>query len=97
VVDPAQTVAAAVQADLEELGELSRASRSLVASAFALARQLDAGDVSAAAKASCARSLRETMDRLRELAPADAGAGAAGDALDQLRERRESRRAGAAA
>lgn len=82
-----QSVFEAVRADVEAFG-LSRACAALVASAFALARELDSVENSATSKAACARSLRETLDRLRELAPAAADA----DRLDELGSRRSRRR-----
>lgn len=82
-----ESVFEAVRRDVEALGEI-RGAAAHVASALALARQIDSADVSAAAKASCARSLRETMDALRELAPK----GGRVDGVDELNARRSQRR-----
>ena len=88
------SVERAVRFDLAELAKsLPTIERSALAvSALTLARQMDAVEVSAASKAACARSLRETLDRLRDLVPADV----VGDRLDELTTRR-SRRRGAVA
>lgn len=82
------SVEEAVLADVAELGVLPASTSALVASALALARAIDA-DSSAASKAACARSLRETLDRLRELAPRGEDRG---DGIDELRRRREGQR-----
>ena len=60
----------------------------LAASALEMARGLDS-NASLAQKTLAAKELRETMDRLRELAPAEK----AKDRVDDLRERRDKRRA----
>ena len=83
------TVEAAVLADVAALGALPVGSGALVASAVALARELDMKN-SATSKSMCARALREVMDRLMELSPQ---AGREPDALDDLSERRRRRRA----
>lgn len=85
-----QSVVVALTSDVEALGELPKASASLVASAFAMAELIDAPGNSAASKAACARSLRETLDRLRELAPAGEQQG---DGIDELRSRRKRKTA----
>lgn len=71
-----------------ELAELRReapalAESSLAAAALALARKLDDRESSAAAAASCARELRETMEALRRLVPKPE----AGDGIDELQAR----------
>lgn len=77
----------AVLRDVEELGELPAGSGALVASALALARELDVRN-SATSKSMCARALREAMDRLRELAPPVLKR----DAVDELAAARKVRR-----
>ena len=83
------TVVAAVIRDLADIARTSPelASSTLAATALALAREMDdAGrdkPNSATSKAMCANSLREVMDRLRELMPAEEEA----DALDDLAAR----------
>jgi hypothetical protein len=84
----AQTVVQALERDLAEVGALPKGSSSLVASAFALARELDAKN-SATSKSMCARAFREALDRLRELVPAERER----DAVDELADRRSRRRA----
>lgn len=88
------TVAEAVELDLAELGRRDPAvqSSALAATALALARDIDDPETSPTARAACARSLRETLDRLRELAPDELQV----DALDELGSRRQQRRAGGA-
>lgn len=78
----------AVEQDVAALGALPAGSAAIVASAFALARELDDKN-SATSKSMCARALREAMDRLRELAPQTPQT----DALDELANRRSARRA----
>jgi hypothetical protein len=85
-----RSVERAVRADVRSLGVLPAGSAALVSSAVALGRLVDAEGGSAAGKAACARSLRETMDRLRELAPRAAAA----DTVDALSRRRSARRSG---
>lgn len=82
------TVAEAVEKDVAALGTLPAGCEAIVASAYALARELDEKN-SATSKSMCARALREAMDRLRELAPPKQRA----DALDELSTRRTKRRA----
>lgn len=60
--------------------------------ALALAREID-GENSATSKSMCAGQLRDTLDRLRELTPADEEA----DALDELASRRDARVVGGSA
>jgi hypothetical protein len=85
------SVVKAVERDLAEIRKRDRAlaESAVAASALALAREIDSPSNSAAGKAACARSLLETMERLRELAP-PAGEG---DRIDDLGRRREVRRA----
>lgn len=84
------SVADAVTRDLAALDKLSPglAESTLAASAGVLARELDAPGNSATSKSMCARALLETMDRLRELAPA----AAANDRLDDLAKKRANRK-----
>ncbi len=84
------TVEEAVLADVKALGVLPAGSEAYVASALALARELDVKN-SATSKSMCARALREAMDRLRELAPPAERA----DRLDELAGRRKRRRSAA--
>ena len=65
----------------------------LAMAALALAREIDAPTNSATSKSMCARSLLDTLDRLRELTPPAQEA----DGLDDLARRRLARRAGSAA
>jgi hypothetical protein len=83
------SVVAAVQRDIKLIGRRDKvlAESSLAASALALAREIDSPKNSATSKSMCARALRETMDRLRELAPAEE----ADDRLDDLSARRSAR------
>ena len=67
------------------------ADSALAASALVLAAELDADKNSATSKSMCAKVLRETMDRLAELAPAPEEA----DQLDELSAARAARRASA--
>lgn len=92
--DEPLTVAAAVQADLDEIGQRDPAlARSgLAASALSLAREMDDKN-SATSKSMCARALREALDRLRELAPAERKK----DKVDELSTRRKARLARSAA
>jgi len=59
-----------VEAVERELDELDVADLTLAASAKALAAKLDDYETTAAAAASCARELRETMTQLRALSEA---------------------------
>lgn len=74
------SVVAGVRRDLEAIArrDPALARSSLAATALSLARELDADD--ARSKAMAARELRETMDRIRALAPAES----AGDDVDEL-------------
>lgn len=80
------TCVEAVTRDVAALGDLPPGCEAIVASAVALARELD-DDNSATSKSMCARALREAMDRLRDLAPPKAKA----DRLDDLTARRQKR------
>jgi uncharacterized tellurite resistance protein B-like protein len=87
-------VTQAVDRDLARLAKRSPevADSALAASARALARELDS-QTSATSKSMCARALLETLDRLRELAPAEHKV----DRLDELATRRTARLARGAA
>jgi hypothetical protein len=80
-------VVKAVEQDLKAMR--AAATGALAASALALARELDAADTRPADIAACSRALRETLDRLRELAPPKQET----DGIDDLTRRRERRRA----
>jgi hypothetical protein len=86
-----ESVVGAVRRDLERIGKLDArlAESGLAATALALAREIDKSGNSATSKSMCARALGETMDRLRELAPAEAPAASL---LDDLEARRKQRR-----
>ena len=85
------SVAKAVEADLRLLAkrDAKLARSGLAASALMLARRQDDEGNSATSVALCARAMREAMDRLWELAPADEEA----DRVDDLAARRARRRA----
>jgi hypothetical protein len=72
--------------------EASISDTALAAAAVALAYQIDNPFNSATSKSMCARELRETMAKLRELAPV----GEEPDGIDQLAGRRANRRSSAA-
>lgn len=82
----------AVERDLAVLGELDPKlpESALAASALALAYEIEHPYNSATSKSMCAKQLRETLDRLRELAPDVAGK----DEVDDLSKRRAERLAG---
>jgi hypothetical protein len=88
---PARTVAAAVERDLALIAarDAGLAESSLAMSALRLAREMDNSGNSATSKSMCARELRDTLDRLRELAPKEETK----DGLDDLSARRDRRRA----
>lgn len=75
---------------VRELRRLPAGVRSgpLAKAALVLARRLDDPETPAQAVAAVARSLNESLERLRALAPARQGP----DRLDDLRGRRERRR-----
>lgn len=83
----------AVERDLAKIRRRSEelADSALAATALAMAAEIDA-DNSATSKSMCAARLTETMDRLRELAPAEQE----GDYLDDLAARRTARLEGRA-
>lgn len=68
------------------------ARSALAMSALALAREIDDPQNSATSKSMCATSLLSTLDRLRELIPAEEEQ----DSLDDLAARRSLRLAGVA-
>lgn len=84
------SVVEAVERDLEKLGGDLKDS-AMAASALALARELDDPSNSATSKSMCARSLMDTMDRLRQLAPPRREV----DGITDLNSERERRRAAA--
>jgi hypothetical protein len=81
-----EPVVDAVGRDVDGFGALPAGAAALVASAFALARELD-GRSSATSKSMCARALAETMDRLRELSARSSAV----SPLDEIRARRDER------
>lgn len=90
-VEEVVSVVDAVLRDLADIAERDSrlAESSIAATALALAAELDAKN-SATSKSMCARALVETMDRLRELAPAEKRA----DRIDELAGKRDARRSG---
>jgi len=89
---PQRTVAAAVERDLAEIAkrDSALAESSLAMSALRLAREMDNAGNSATSKSMCAREMRDTLDRLRDLAPQEVPS----DRLDDLARQRAKRRAG---
>lgn len=85
------SVVAAVKRDLAGMGPRV-ADSGLAASALALAREIDKAKNSATSKSMCAKTLIETLDRLRAQAPSTREA----DGVDDLRERRAGRRSASA-
>lgn len=85
----------AVGRDLEAIRKLSPAlaESALAATATKLAYELEDPYNSATSKSMCAKALNETLERLRELAPAAKEA----DGIDELSSRRAERLAGRAA
>lgn len=86
-----------IDATEKELAALARrnpelAGSALAASAVALAYEIQNPYNSATSKSMCARELRETMAKLRELAPEAEQE----DGIDELGDRREARRRRAA-
>lgn len=65
------------------------ADSALAASTVALAYEIANPYNSATSKSMCAREMRDTLDRLRELAPEEDHA----DSLDELKQRRSERQA----
>lgn len=88
VVDAVKRDLAAIARRDKQLAECG-----LAAAALALARELDSPRNSATSKSMCARALRETLDRLSELAPEEQQE----DRLDDLSARRAKRIAGRSA
>jgi hypothetical protein len=82
-------VKAAVERDLNEIRnrDPALAKSGLAATALALATRIDDPANSATSISMCSRALRETLDRLRELAPEAAEQ----DRLDDLGARRTER------
>ena len=85
-------VAQAGERDLAKAPENVRTG-GLAMLALAMAREIDRPTNSATAKSMCANCLLTTIDRLRDLIPAELEA----DGLDDLAKRRELRRAGGTA
>lgn len=79
----------AVEAELDEIRRVSEkvADSALAAFALQMAREMSNPRNSATSKAYCAREARETITRLRELAPVKEE----GDQLDELQQRRVTR------
>lgn len=82
-----------IDATLGEIADIAKRDRALAesalaASAIALSYEIQNPFNSATSKSMCARELRETMSKLRELAPPEQKK----DALDELKARRASRR-----
>ena len=88
-------VVAAVERDIAEIRKRdpALADSTLAATALVLAQELDDFDNSATSKSMIAKELRESMDRLRELAPKQK----AKDQIDRVAEQRAKRRGKAAA
>lgn len=86
-------VVEAVQRDLAEIGKHNPGlvKSGLAAMALALAAELDDAGNSATSKSMCAKTLLETLDRLRALAPEKPKE----NPLDEIRARREKRLAAA--
>jgi hypothetical protein len=82
----ARTVRAAVLVELRRYPGMRGSGLALTA--LALADDIDAPETRPTARAMCSRELRETLDRLRELAPPTEQA----DHLDDLTARRAKRR-----
>lgn len=86
------TVIEAAQRDIESVRkrDAELADSALAASAVALAYEIENPYNSATSKSMCARELRDTLDRLRELAPKAKEK----DGLDDLSARRAARLGG---
>jgi len=84
----------AIENDLDEIRRRAPevADSAIAASAIAMATEMENPYNSATSKSMCARVLIDSLDRLRELAPAPEGA----DRLDDLSSRRQARLAGSA-
>lgn len=85
VIDAAERDVAAVRKRAKDLGDSA-----LAASAVALAREIEHPYNSATSKSMCAREMRDTLDRLWELAPKEVPS----DRLDDIARQRAKRRAG---
>lgn len=87
-----RSAVAAVEKELAALAKVdpALAESTLAASAYAMARELDAPGNSATAKSMCSKSLLDTLDRIHELMPEPEE----GDALDDLTEARRRRLTG---
>jgi hypothetical protein len=81
------TVAEGVEQDLAAIEDTKLRTSALAESARALAHRLDDEDTSATAASLCAKVLLETLDRLRQLAPAKPEK----DGVDDLADRRTRR------
>lgn len=92
---PRSEVVEAVQRDLAEIAERDKelSESGLAAVAVRLALELDHPYNSATSKGQCAKTLNETLDRLRELAPEKEES----DGVDDLAARRRARLKGGAA
>jgi hypothetical protein len=82
----ARTVRGAVLAELRDYPGMRGSGLALTA--LALAADIDSPETSPTARAACTRELRETLDRLRELAPPREQS----NHLDDLTARRAKRR-----
>jgi hypothetical protein len=94
----AMSVLAAVKRDIADISKRGThgarlAKSGMAATALALAVALDDPSNSATSKSMCAKSLNDTLDRLRELAPPAKEA----DSLDDLQAKREKRKGRSAA
>lgn len=88
VIEAAERSVDAIRSRDGDLGESA-----LAASAVALAREIENPYNSATSKSMCAREMRDTLDRLLQLAPEKVEA----DGLDDLAAAREKRRSRGAA
>lgn len=88
------SVLVAVERDLGAIRrrDTGLAESALAASALVLAQEMDDPSNSATSKSMCARVLLDTLEKLRELAPAEEEK----DSLDELTARRLARLGGAA-
>jgi hypothetical protein len=79
-----------------DLGQLRLKGSALGATALALARELDNSETPASAKATCARALIRSFEKVRELTPSSEPtkkpAAKKGDKVDDLASRRADRR-----
>lgn len=88
-------VVEAAERDVDSIRDRDRelGDSALAASAVALAFEIEHPYNSATSKSMCAREMRDTLDRLRELAPEQEQDA---DGLDELAKERARRRAGSA-